>query len=164
MPLRVTDQKPWCWTPRVCVGHAGQVKGLYLASTPGALEWELPPSVRLASSTAGADELRLGARPRLVYLAGQPQHITSEPIGNLEHPPQRHVRKKLASRPDRDSRLQFEWIALGLTERSFWTVRWRWISGLESGARFRVEGWTGPGSIESAWVFSRSALRAAKRN
>jgi hypothetical protein len=35
---------------------------------------------------------------------------------------------------------------------------------LESQARFGEEGRTLPGSIESAWVFSRRVLRAAKRN
>jgi hypothetical protein len=33
-----------------------------------------------------------------------------------------------------------EWIAPGLTAKSFWTARRRWIAALESQVRFRVEG------------------------
>ena len=54
---------------------------------------------------------------------------------NLEPPPQRHVRKKLEPRPDRDSQPHLEWIAPGFTAESFWTVTWRWITSLESRAR-----------------------------
>jgi hypothetical protein len=121
MPTGVTDQKQWCLTPRVCVGHV---------STPDAFEWELPPPAIAAGLTAGADELVQKARPRLVYLAGD--DITSERIIDLEHPPQRHVRKKLEPRPDRDNRLHFEWIALGRTESSFWTAAGSRLAGIRS--------------------------------
>ena len=33
--------------------------------------------------------------------------------------------------PERDSRLNLEWIARGLTAKSFWTAPWRWIMALE---------------------------------
>ena len=38
------------------------------------------------------------------------------------------------------------------------------VTALESQARFGLQGRTLSGSIESAWVFSRRVLRAAKRN
>jgi hypothetical protein len=73
-------------------------------------------------------------------------HITSERTKRIwnhvlrgEHPPQRHVRKKLESL-HRDNRHHIEWIALGFTAKSFWTVARRWIALLESLARFGVKG------------------------
>lgn len=62
-------------------------------------------------------------------------HITSE-RNDLEHPPQRHVRKKLDSDFDRRAVLQLEWIALGLTAKCFWTAPHRLNARLESQARF----------------------------
>jgi len=52
-----------------------------------------------------------------------------------EHPPQRHVRKKLDPENFRENRLHFEWIALGLTVLCFWTAPKHSISGLESPVR-----------------------------
>jgi hypothetical protein len=71
-----------------------------------------------------------------------PTAITSlrnEKAKYLEHPPQRHVRKKLESFI-RTNRLHLEWIALGRTAKSFWTAAKRLISRLESVARFRGSG------------------------
>jgi len=73
----------------------------------------------------------------------QRPHITLD----LEHPPQRHVRKKLDSDFDRRAAFHFEWIAFGLTVMRFWTVTWRLIRSLESPVRLTVE--TLPDSIES---------------
>jgi len=58
---------------------------------------------------------------------------------HLEHPPQRHVRKKLESYI-RTNRLQLEWIAFGFTAQSFWIIPQRLIAGLESLAKFGFEG------------------------
>jgi hypothetical protein len=103
------------------------------------IEGELPLSallqkVAVRKDPPGPRAGRLAARPRLV-LSRRPRHNFRT---NLEHPPQRHVRKKLVSLY-RDNRLRLEWIALGFTEKCFWTVRWRWIIELESRVRFRVQ-------------------------
>jgi len=64
-------------------------------------------------------------------------------------PPHWHVRKKLESRPARDSRLDLEWIACGLTVESFWTARRRWIGALEGCAWFCVRVELGLSRLES---------------
>jgi hypothetical protein len=67
--------------------------------------------------------------PGSIYFASD--DITSERKEDLEHPTQRHVRKKLGSYI-RTNRLQIEWIALGYTAERFWTARRRRIAALES--------------------------------
>jgi hypothetical protein len=126
MPLRVTDQTPWRSTPRSALGTPALRR----------IDWELPLSATAGARPPGPRAGRLAARPRLDYFASD--DITSERNNNLEHPPQRHVRKKLDPFT-RDNRLHIEWIALGCTAESFWTARWRWIIALESPVRFKHE-------------------------
>ena len=85
----------------------------------GGFEWDLPPSANggRPPGPAGAASWGLAARPQLV-LSRRPRHHFRM---HLEHPPQRHVRKKLESFI-RTNRLQLEWIAFGFTAESFWTV------------------------------------------
>jgi len=113
MPLRVTDQTQWCWTPhglRWAQEHSGALNGscrcrLWLANDGRP---QGPPGPR-----AGW----LAARPRLDLLC-RPRHHFRTKEKDLEHPPQRHVRKKLKSLI-RTNRLHLEWIALGCTVKLF---------------------------------------------
>jgi hypothetical protein len=98
------------------------------------IEWELPLPAIAGGGPPGR-ELKGSLSPRLVLTGRRRHHFGTKNI--LEHPPQRHVRKKLVSL-HRTTAIDLEWIALGLTEKSFWTVHWRWISELESQARFTM--------------------------
>jgi hypothetical protein len=126
MPLRATDQPigapstpDLCWARQQSVGFDWELRSAAL------LGWGRGRGVR-----RGARAVELAAAPGWVYPAPTPcrvglrcgtpgwlrTDITSERYELiLEHPPQRQVCKQLESRSDRDSRLQFEWIAPGCT-------------------------------------------------
>jgi hypothetical protein len=66
---------------------------------------------------AGGREL-CGSQPGPGWIYFASHDITSERKEDLEHPPQRHVRKKLVSFI-RTNRHQLEWIAFGCTAKLF---------------------------------------------
>ena len=110
MPLRVTDQTPW----------RQSANGLRWARHhSGGFEWELSPAAIAASSSAGADELCQGSAPARLPCRREHNLGTIKTIWNIR-PKGTSAKNWTPARPE--SRLHFEWIAPGLTEKCFWTV------------------------------------------
>src|ERR1017187_5401477 len=86
--------------------------------------WARPDSADLIGPPASGHTARYPtAGPRAKWLAIGPARFNSRPSPTNEKkfkkilatPPQPHIRKKLESRPARDSRLRLAWIAAGFT-------------------------------------------------